>query len=258
MISSGKKLTAALAWLACAGGAVADPEIMVHEGDLAERGELVATLHANHTLRGDKTTRDGTWPVDKMSYVMAEFATGLAPGWEAGIHLPVMRAGVDSPSSRRGDWGESAIMFRLKHIRHAAGGWYYGFNAEYDINSPRFVADKTSIELRGIAGYDGEHFRLVANPHLMWGYGQAGADRRPDFNVDFKAMHKLSGDFAWGLEAYLDWGKLAELNPGAGDRTLYLVGEMRTAGGSLHVGIGQGFKETPEKYVIKAVWSESF
>jgi len=24
-----------------------DPEIMVHEGDLAERGEVVATIHAN-------------------------------------------------------------------------------------------------------------------------------------------------------------------------------------------------------------------
>lgn len=66
----------------------ADPEIMVHEADLADRGEVVATLHANHTLRGSKIGNDGAWPVHRLTYLMAEFATGLAPGWEAGVHLP--------------------------------------------------------------------------------------------------------------------------------------------------------------------------
>jgi 3',5'-cyclic AMP phosphodiesterase CpdA len=41
------------------GLAWADPEIMVHEGDLADRGELVATLHANTTLKGREVGRRG-------------------------------------------------------------------------------------------------------------------------------------------------------------------------------------------------------
>jgi len=236
----------------------ADPEIMVHEGDLAAPGDWTATLHANRTVKGDRARSDGTWPTHGLSFVMAEFATGLAPGWEAGIHLPVMRSGVDGPDARRGDWGASAVMFRIKHIRHGEDGLFYGFNAEYDINAGRYVADPRSIELRGIVGIDRERFRLTANPHLIWGFGHADSPHTPAFNVDWKALHKLTPDFAWGLELYSDWGTAENLQPGAHDRTLYLVSESNFGGSALHFGIGRGFKETPEHTVVKMVWSTVF
>lgn len=235
----------------------ADPEIMVHEGDLAEQGEVVASLHANTTLKGWRGAEGQTWPVHRLTYLMAEFATGLTPGWEAGVHLPVMRSGVDGPASNNGAWGASALMFRLKHIREA-GRWFYGFNAEYDINARRYVDAPRSAEFRGIVGYDGERFRVTANPHLIWGWGRSGAERSPDLNLDLKALHKASERFAWGLEAYTDGGKVNRLRPGEGDRTVYLVAEFETALGAVHLGIGQGFKETPERYLLKSVWSTRF
>lgn len=249
---------AVLLGMAVAGASLADPEIMVHEDDLAERGELVATLHGNYTPKGDRSRDDGTWPTHRLASLMAEFATGLAPGWEAGIHLPFMRAGIDSDTSRRGDTGVSAVMFRLKHIRKQGNGLFYGFNAEYDINAKRYVADPRSIEFRGIVGYDAEHFRLTANPHLVWGFGRSDTSHAPDFNIDWKALHKLSTDLAWGAEFYTDWGKAGHLHPGQGDRTLYLVAEVETALGGVHLGIGRGYKETPERTILKLVWLSSF
>ena len=244
--------------LCCLPGlAWADPEIMVHEADLAGRGELVATLHANTTLKGRRTADERVWPVHRLTYLMAEFATGLGPGWEAGLHLPVMRSGVDGPNSNNGAWGGSAIMFRLKHIRDA-GQWFYGFNAEYDINASRYVSEPRSAEFRGIVGYDAERFRLTANPHLIWGWGRSGAERSPDLNLDLKALRKAGERLAWGVEAYTDGGRVNRLRPGAGDRTVYLVTEFETALGALHLGIGQGFKETPERYLLKGVWSTRF
>lgn len=236
----------------------ADPEIMVHENDLTERGEVVATLHANHSLRGDQVREPGSWPADKLTFLMAEFATGIAPGWEVGIHLPIMRAGVAGEDARAGEWGGSAVMFRLKHITELDNGFFYGFNSEYDINAKRYVNDPRSIEFRGIVGYDAEHFRFTVNPHLIWGYGRAGMDHRPDFNVDWKLLHKLRKDYAWGVELYGDGGKWNDLQPGAGDRTLYLVSESETRWGSWHIGVGRGFKETPERTIIKAVLSTAF
>lgn len=258
MIRNKKWAASLLALTVLATQVVADPEIMVHEADLAAEGQVVSTLHANRVLSGNKHSDDGTWPVHGLTNLMAEFATGVAPGWEVGIHLPMMRAGVDAPGVHRGEVGSAAVMFRVKHIRHAEDGWFYGFNAEYDINAARFVAEPRSVEFRGIAGYDGSHFRLVANPHLMWGFGRSGIDRRPDFNVDLKALYKYSKTFAFGSELYMDWGKLNELAPGRGDRTLYLVTEAETALGAVHVGVGRGFRDTPEKYVAKLVWALNF
>lgn len=238
--------------------ALADPEIMVHEKDLSAAGEVTATLHFNHVLRGARTTADGTWPAHRLTNAMAEFATGIAPGWEAGIHLPAMRAGLDSPSSRRGEWGSSAVMVRVKHITEWESGWFIGFNAEYDINARRYVPEGRGVEFRGIAGVETQNWRFVLNPHLIWGWGAPGSDRRPDFNVDFKAVRKLGPDFAWGAEIYSDWGKTNELRPGRGDRTVYLVAEFDTPLGALHLGIGKGFKATPEDRLVKLVWSGSF
>ena len=237
---------------------LADPEIMVHEGDLSARGEVAATLHANYTPRGDKVRDDGTWPTHHLGALMAEFATGIAPGWEVGVHLPVMRAGVHSDNARPGEWGASAVMFRIKHIHQETNGVFWGFNAEYDINARRYVADPRSIEFRAIVGWDSEHFRLTANPHLIWGFQHLDALKTPDFNVDLKALHKLRPGFSWGGEVYTDWGRADHLQPGRGDRTLYGVAEWDSGWGTLHLGIGRGFKETPEHTVLKAVWSTRF
>ncbi len=253
-----RRLAAALGGLLFAAALRADPEIMVHQGDLAEPGEVVATLHANHVLSGRRRSDDGTWPAHGLSNLMAEFSTGIAPGWEVGIHLPAMRAGVDAPNVRRGDWGWSAVMFRIKRIARGSDGWYWGFNAEYDINAARYVAERRSIEFRGIAGYDGETWRLAVNPHLIAGWGGGAAGGGPDFNVDFKLLRKAAPGVAWGAEFYTDWGRLADLQPGHGDRTLYLVGEFDGALGGLHVGIGRGFQQTPERLLVKAVWSTAF
>lgn len=236
----------------------ADPEIMVHENELAQPGQWVGTLHVNHTPHGDRNRSDSTWPTHRLTSVMAEFATGIAPGWEAGIHLPFMRAGVSSNTSQAGDWGPSAVMFRLKHITETESGLFWGFNAEYDINAYRYVEEPNSIEFRTIVGIDRPDYRLTANPHWMYGFGKSYLDPTPHFNVDWKALHKLNGEIAWGFELYTDWGQTTHLKPGDGDRTLYLVGEFDTRIGAIHVGIGRGYKETPERQVLKLVWSKDF
>lgn len=236
-----------------------DPEIMVHEPDLAERGEIVATLHANYTTRGNRETDDYTWPSHRELNLMAEFATGLAPGWEVGIHLPVRRAGVDSPSSSAGDWGATAVMFRLKHITEHESGFFYGFNAEYDYFARRFDTASRGIEFRGIVGYDHERFRLTFNPTFAWGFGRDAENNKADFGLDAKFLYKASDKLAYGVETYSDWGRYDHLRPGNGGRVIYLVSEFEVAKDhALHVGIGKGYRDAAERTVLKAVWATSF
>ncbi len=236
-----------------------DPEIMVHEADLAESGEIVATLHANYTPRGGRDTGDYTWPSHRQLNLMAEFATGIAPGWEVGVHLPIRRAGVDSPSSSAGDWGATAVMFRLKHISELESGFFFGFNAEYDYFARRFDTASRGIEFRGIVGYDHERFRLTLNPTFTWGFGRDADNHRADFGLDGKLLYKVSEKLAYGIEAYSDWGKYDQLRPGDGGRVVYLVSEFELAKDhALHVGVGKGYRDADERTVLKAVWSTSF
>ena len=111
---------------------------------------------------------------------------------------------------------------------------------------------------RGIVGFDGERVRITANPHLVWGWGREDSRRSPDLNLDLKVLYKASETLAWGVEAYTDGGRVNRLRPGDGDRTIYLVTEFETRIGAIHVGLGQGFKETPERYLLKGVWTTRF
>jgi hypothetical protein len=235
----------------------ADPEIMVHQYDVASRGAIVSSLHVNYMANGHRESQDAAWPLDNLGSLMAEFATGLAHNWEVGIHLASMRAGRDSENSQSGHWGSSALIFRLKYAQLMESGFFFGGNVEYGLNARRYVPDGRTAELRGIFGFECDSLKLTINPLLVTPLS-SGADSAVDFNLDFKALHKLRKGFAWGGELYTDWGELSSLNPGAGDRIIYLVGEFDAADHSLHLGIGRGFKETPENFVLKAVWSRSF
>jgi len=236
-----------------------DPEIMLHENDVADKGEIVAALHANQTTQGSKTSGNDTWPAHRQSNLMAEFATGLAPGWEIAVHLPIRRSGIDSPSAHEGAWGSSGVMFRLKHVTNLENGFFYGFNTEYDIFARRFANADRGIEFRGIIGHDTNNYRVTLNPVFNWGFGGTSETAKPDFSMSAKALYKLNDKVAWGMEAYTLWGKTSDLRPVGGDRTVYVVGEFElNKDDTLHVGIGQGFKDSPEKTVLKAVWASSF
>lgn len=237
--------------------AKADPEIMVHQYDVASRGTIVSSLHANYVARGHTESQDAAWPLDNLTSLMAEFATGIAPNWEVGVHLAGMRAGRSSEASPSGEWGSSALIFRLKYAQLMDSGFFFGGNVEYGLNARRYISDGRNAELRGIFGYENQLLKLTLNPLLVKALS-SGADPALDFNMDFKVLHKLSKGLAWGAELYTDWGKLNALNPGSGDRTVYLVAEFDALDHSLHVGIGSGFKETPEHLILKAVWSRSF
>jgi hypothetical protein len=235
----------------------ADPEIMVHQYDVASRGTIVASLHANYVANGQRESQDTAWPLDSLGSLMAEFATGLAPNWEVGIHLAGMRAGRNSENSQSSQWGSSALIVRLKYAQLMESGFFFGANVEYGFNAQRYIPDGRTAELRGILGFESDSLKLTINPLLVKALS-SNDDSDVDFNMDFKALHKLRKGFAWGCEMYTDWGKLNSLNPGDGDRIIYLVGEFDATDHSFHFGIGRGFKETPEHVVLKAVWSRSF
>ena len=248
-----------LASLLSASVLATDPEIMLHENDTADRGDLVFSLHSNFTFRGIKDSGDSTWPDHKQANLMAEFATGLGPGWEVGLHLPIRRAGIDSSSSREGAWGASGVMLRLKHVTKLENGFFYGFNNEYDTFARRFDSAPRGLEFRGIVGRETDNWRVTFNPVLRRGLGGDEESRKFDFELDAKVVRKVSDAFALGMETYSRWGKLGDLHPGSKDRIIYLVGEFEMPGdSSLHVGIGQGQRESPEKTVLKAVWSSTF
>lgn len=235
----------------------ADPEIMVHQYDVANRGSIVSSLHANYVANGHRESLDAAWPLDNLTSLMAEFATGIAPNWEVGIHLAGMHAGRNSENSNSGEWGSSALIFRLKYAQLMENGFFYGGNVEYGMNARRYISDGRTAELRGIFGYENDLLKLTINPLLVKALSSE-ADPAVDFNMDFKVLHKTGKGFSWGGELYTDWGKLNSLKPGSGDRTAYLVAEFDATDQSLHVGIGKGFKETPEHLILKAVWSRSY
>lgn len=255
-----KKLALGLCSTALVTSAFAtDPEIMVHEADLADKGEIVTTIHANYTPRGGKDTGDSTWPSHRQANLMAEFATGLAPGWEVGLHLPFRRAGIDSPSSSEGAWGSSGVMLRLKHITELESGLFLGFNAEYDGFARRFDTASRGIEFRGIIGYDTPRYRITFNPTFAWSYGRETTDHKADFSLDGKFLYKVSDKLAYGVEAYTDWGRYDALHAGQASRVIYLISEFEIGKDqALHVGIGKGYRDADEQTVLKAVWSTSF
>jgi hypothetical protein len=244
-------LLAALLALACAPAAAIVDEIQVYTDELDARGESGMELHLNTTPRGRKTPDyEGDVPPYRSTRITPELSWGLGHDMDWGVYLPTV---VD----RDGHWYASGAKLRFKWMPVRPGedqaGWYAGANVELSRLSKKYSDSPWSTELRLITGYHARDWLIGVNAIPEWGLSK-GFRGSPDFELAWKAVHRVAGPLAMGLEYYNGYGTLRDRLPGPEqDRTLYLVAEVEAKSWSLNFGIGHGLTPASDNVTVKAI-----
>ena len=232
----------------------ASDEIQVYAGDLNKPGERGLEVHVNYVPIGRKNADyPGERPPYRVLRFTPEISAGFAPGWDAGIYLPMALSGITHSSFFDGP------KLRLKHLRFAetqAGQLFYGANLEIAYSSLRVSAARWAAELRFIAGIDTEEWLFVVNPIFTRPLATpVDADRRAtEFNLSFKAARKLGEGVALGIEHYAEAGELRHIRfDRTSGETTYLVLDLETKGMDVNVGIGRGWTQSSDKLVFKMI-----
>lgn len=229
-------------------------EIQVYTQEMDEPGEFGLELHMNYVPKGRKEASfPGEMKSDRRLQLTPEFSYGLSKTLEAGLYLPVALADD-------GHLVGNGLRFRLKYIapREEEEKFFWGLNAELGFSARRIAESRTGLELRPIIGYMDEHWLLAFNPILNMDLSDK-VSRQPQFEPAVKVTRSVAEGLRVGMEYYGEYGPLNHMLP-ASERShyLYAVMDVASRGLDINFGIGRGFINAEDQWVIKAILAIPF
>ena len=227
----------------------APDEIQVYTEQLNDPGEFGVELHINHVARGAKTAAyPGEVPSHHLLQVTPEFSYGITRTLEAGLYLPVALG-------PEGSLYQNGARLRLKYIapRNEGDPFFWGINTELGFFSRRVSESRWAMELRPIIGYRGRDWLISFNPVVDMDLS-SNVSRRPTFVPGLKVGRQTTPGVWLGFEYYGDYGPVSQLLPHS-ERShyLYAVADIEMKGFDLNFGIGRGFVNAGDAWVIKAI-----
>ena len=227
----------------------APDEIQVYTEEMNDPGKFGLEQHLNYTIRGTQTP---DYPGQMVSHhatqITPELSYGITRNLEAGLYLPF----AFTPN---GGAFLNGLRLRLKYIapRQADAACFYGMNVEIGRNSLRISESKSAMEFRPIIGYHDSKWRVSFNPILNMALA-ANVSRQPQFKPALKLTHSAGEGVHVGLEYYGEYGPLNHILPGnQRGHTLYAVVDVEAHGLDFNFGIGRGFVNAADAWVVKGI-----
>lgn len=238
-----------LSFCAMSAAWAAPDEIQVYTEELNKPGEYGLEQHLNYTVKGQQTPDyPGHMPSHHVTQITPEFSYGLTDMLEAGLYVPVAITAA-------GDTFLNGLRARLKYIapRRNDEKVFYGLNVEIGRDSYRTSESLSGMELRPIIGYRDARWLVSFNPILNMALS-SNVSRRPQFEPSLKLTHRLAGEARGGVEYYGEYGPLNHML--SGDQrahTVYAVVDVETDDLDINFGIGRGFVNAADDWVLKSI-----
>jgi hypothetical protein len=238
---------------ACAIGApafaVAAPnEIKVFTDELANYREHNLEIHINKASSAGPKVEDRNAPLQ----VMPEYSYGIWHNWEISFQLPA----TFSQDARRLEGYRGELQYVAPH-EEDEDGFYWGFNVELARIARAGEAWFWSVELIPILGYRVDRWHFVANPGVD--KALSGSSRATNFQPAAKVGYRAFRKNWFGLEYYVDAGPLRNPLPSSDQsRVLYLAWDGRIGKSEINVGLGRGFTDSSDRWVLKMICEFAF
>jgi hypothetical protein len=227
----------------------APDEIQVYTEELNDPGKFGLEQHLNYSIKGQKSQDyEGQMPSNHVTQITPEFSYGLTRNLEAGLYVPF----AVTPA---GNTYSNGLRARLKYIapRQSDERAFYGVNMEVGRNSVRTSESISGMELRPIIGYRDARWLLSFNPILNLDLA-ANVSHRPQFEPALKVTHSVGEGVRGGFEYYGEYGPLSHMLPGdLRSHTVYAVADVDKSGFDINFGIGRGFVNAGDVWVMKAI-----
>ena len=232
------------------GDAFAAPdEIQVYTEELNDPGQFGLEQHLNYSFNGSQTPDyPGQMPPNHVFQITPEFSYGLTRTLEAGLYVPFAVTAA-------GDTVLNGLRARIKYIapRQPDDTMFYGLNVEVGRNSLRVSDSISGMELRPIIGYRDAKWLVSFNPILTLALA-GNVSHQPQFEPCLKLTRVVADGVRSGVEYYGEYGSLSHPLPGnQRAHSVYAVADMVKGGYDLDFGIGRGFVNSTDTWVVKAI-----
>ena len=232
----------------------APDEIQVYTEEMNDPGKFGLEQHINYTVHGTQTPEyPGQMTTNHVLQATPEFSYGITKNLEAGLYIPFAFA----PG---GNAFLNALRVRLKYIapRSSDENMFYGVNVEVGRDTLRVSDSISTMEIRPIIGYRDARWLVSFNPILNLGLA-SNVSRLPQFEPALKLTHRIEEGVRGGFEYYGTYGALNQPLPSdQRGHTLYAVTDVDIRGFVANFGIGRGFVNATDPWVVKAILEVPF
>ncbi len=182
---------------------------------------------------------------------MPEYSYGIWKNWEFSLQLPA----AFSDDKNRIEGYRAELQYVAPH--DADAGLYWGINFELARVERLGEASFWNIELIPILGYRKERWHFVANPGTS--KAVSGASHALNFQPAAKVAYRAFDRNHFGVEYYVDAGPLRHRLPGnQQSRVLYFAWDGKIGKSDINVGIGRGFTDASDRWVLKMIYEIAF
>jgi hypothetical protein len=227
----------------------APDEIEVYTDEINAPGEFAVEQHINYVITGTQTADyAGQMPSNHVLQITPEFSYGLTKNLEAGLYVPFAFA-ADGNSY----FNDFRVRLKYMASRQNDEKLFYGLNVETGTAPLRTSESSPLMELRPIIGYRAEQWLLSFNPNLNLALAN-NAGNQPTFKPGLKWTHSVNNVLHAGMEYYGEYGELNNLLPQSQlSHTVFAVIEVATPALDANFGIGHGFVNASDAWVVKAI-----
>jgi hypothetical protein len=230
-------------------------EIQVYGVEVVPKGVTMIELHNNFTVKGSKTTSDGTLPTNHAWHETLEITHGFNSWFETGFYI--------FTSARNGsgwDWVGSHVRprFRIPLKWH----WPVGVSVSNEIGYQRssFSPNTWTWEIRPIVDKEFKRWYLSFNPTLE--RALKGPDTRLgfEFSPNFKVAYAFTRKIDGGLEYYGSLGPVTNFDPlrEQSQQIFPSIDLNLSPDWELNFGVGVGVTRSTDHLIVKMIIGRRF
>jgi hypothetical protein len=222
-------------------------EIQVYDMGINEPGQFALEMHSNYVIKGRKEPAyEGELPPDRQLAFTGEFSYGWSDHVELGLYVP-MSINPETKSTYM-DYAK----LRVKWLDADNTNFFYGLNTEIGLVPKRHSEQLVGMELRPIIGHYSGDWLIAFNPTLE--LDLSGHDHVPIFSPGLKVTHQVAENVHVGIEHYADFGPVNHFSSGSEQsHTTYIVSDISLDSYRLHIGIGHGWTEPSDEWMLKFI-----
>lgn len=230
-------------------------EIQVYGADTVAPGTLMAELHSNFTIEGEKLTSDGTYPTEHQLHETLELTQGITEWSEIGLY---------QFTSEQNGHGVQWVGTHIRPRVRAPDSWNLpvGLSLSTEIGYQRAVysPDTWTWEIRPIVDKAVGRWYFAINPALE--RTLHGPDVRG--GLGFAPSAKIGFDFtrviSAGIEYYGDVGPLEDFLPAhEQQQQIFVVTDLNVSPlWEINLGVGVGLTGSTDHLIIKSIFGRRF
>ena len=236
------------------GSACAIPdELEIHQDDTTPKGRFGAELITTYAIAGPRTpSSEGLRSTRHLLRLSPDFSYGLTNHTEVGLQL---FSSVGLHGETRVDGGRIEMLtVPIRPADNRDDGYWLGTLIELGHLPTTLSTNHLDAELKVLLGVRRGRWMVAASPEFGFKVSGEGSGSQPDVEMKVKVSYRLDSNYAIGIEQYSDLGTIRRIGPlSQQSQQTFAVADFKRRAWDFNVGIGRGWNDVSEKWVVKAI-----